>query len=166
MCYNNNFRNEKFYSIFTLKMEFCYDPLLPRLELKELLLFTSCNKHLYSISEKYLKEEGLKDDYIRGYFEESSIKSYRYILSLLKYGKKKVPVILNICDKKNVNLEYKYYMLLTAEDCAINSAEEYVFYGFNFYSLRDDSKIRGHFDHMVYNYRNCGGSGAGERTEK
>lgn len=55
------------------------EPLLHMLNVKELILFTSCNTYLYSISEKYLEYNCKKL-----YDVDIPRISWRYTLSLLK----------------------------------------------------------------------------------
>lgn len=73
-------------------LEHIYQPLLPYLFVKKLIMFTTCNKFLYSISETYLKDKCQEL-----YDVETPIISWRYTLSLLKYGKRDIPVIFIFC---------------------------------------------------------------------
>jgi len=84
-------------------------PLLQYLSTQKLIKFTSCNKFLYNISEPYLKDK-CQQSYDVEYFKIS----WRYTLSLLKNGYKKIPIIINLCENNKVSLRCNYYTKIYA----------------------------------------------------
>lgn len=74
-------------------LEYIYRPLLPYLSVRKIIMFTTCNKFLYSVSESYLKDKCQEL-----YNVEKPKISWRYTLLLLKYGKKDIPLIENRYD--------------------------------------------------------------------
>ena len=93
-------------------LEYLSQPLLPYLSVKKLIMFTSCNKFLNSKSENLLEDKCKKlyDIDVPKY-------SWRYTLTLLKYGKRKIPIIMNLSDGgNNVILKCSSYTTVYACD--------------------------------------------------
>ena len=103
-------------------LEYLLQPLLPYLSVKKLLMFTSCNKFLNSKSEKYLEDKCKKL-----YDVDNPRISWRYTLSLLKYGQREIPIIVNLCDGNNVTLKCLYNTTIYADnDKPIPESYDYV----------------------------------------
>jgi hypothetical protein len=102
-------------------LEFIYQPLLPILSVRSLIMFTSCNKFLYSLSETFIKDKCLSL-----YAVENPRATWRYTLSLLKYGKRDIPIIVNLINDNKVTLKSIYSTTIYADD--INPVAEYYSY--------------------------------------
>lgn len=86
-------------------LEHICQPLFPYFSVKKLIYITSCNKYLYNNSEPYIKN---KCNELYDVYDEDVKISWRYTLSLLKYGKRDIPVILNLCGGYNVELKCSF----------------------------------------------------------
>lgn len=139
-------------------LEYICQPLLPHLSVKKLLMFTSCNKFLHSKSEEYIRE---KCKILFGSFKPKI--SWRYTLPLLKYGKRQVPVFVNLCDDNGkVTIEHKYNAIIYAREnkpstkshiSFDNSVEEfsldYQYYDSCFQILEPNSKLEDSIENYI-----------------
>lgn len=94
-------------------VNYILDPLLIRLSIRKLLLFTACNKHIYGTSYDIIKYK-CREKY---QIDESVIlHSWRYTLALLSFGYREIPIIVNLSKHNDVKLQFMNYFTIYADD--------------------------------------------------
>jgi hypothetical protein len=146
-------------------LEHICQPLFPYFSVKKLIYFTSCNKYLYDNSESSLEN---KCNGLYNVYPEDVKISWRYTLSLLKYGKRDIPVILNLCGW-NVKLKCPFntqicanytndfiWKLKTLDDvkCASKQQSGYSFCTSQVQICKSNLKLEDSLDDYLDNYEN------------